>query len=233
MTDSHPAAPPQGAAPKRSGELILEVACEQFFRQGIRAVGVDEVVTRAGFTKPSLYRAYGSKEGLIAAYLKVREAALWTSLDEAAALHPLDARAQLTAWLGFIATEAARPGARGCALSNAAVEFPEADHPARLAVETAKTELRRRLRDLARQAGAQDADRTGDGLLLLAEGAMLSGQMFGEDGPARALVQAAEALLGATTGKAEAVAPPASKPSKPARPKPARSQTDEYQPTLF
>lgn len=231
MADS-PAAS-EAAAPKRSGELILEVACEQFYRQGIRAVGVDEVVTLAGFTKPSLYRAYGSKEGLISAYLKVREAALWASLDEAAALHPRDARAQIMAWLAAIAEAAGQPGARGCALSNAAVEFPEPDHPARLAAEAAKTELRLRLRELARQAGAADPDRTGDSLLLLVEGALVSGQMFGPDGPAQALVQAAEALLGGATTRIEFLVPPPPKPAKPARPKPARPETDEFQPTLF
>jgi AcrR family transcriptional regulator len=190
-----PAIAPQ-SPPKRAGELILDVACEQFHRQGVRAVGVDEVVSRAGFTKPSLYRAFGSKEGLIAAYLRVHEGAFWTRWDEAAGLHPLDPRAQLRTWLGGLAAEAARPGSRGCGLSNAAVEFPEAGHPARLAAEAAKAELRRRLQALAGRIGSPDAERVGDGLLLLVEGAMISGQMFGEDGPARALLQAAEALVG-------------------------------------
>ena len=109
--------------------------------------GVDEVVTRAGYTKPSLYRAFGSKEGLIGAYLQLREAELWRGWDEAAARHPHDPRAQLMDWLGGLS----RPGPRGCGLSNAAVEFPEAGHPARLAAEAAKAELRRRLHDLARR----------------------------------------------------------------------------------
>jgi AcrR family transcriptional regulator len=229
MTDQPPVL--EAAPPRRSGELILEVACEQFYRQGIRAVGVDEVVTRAGFTKPSLYRAYGSKEGLISAYLKVREAMLWTSLDEAAALHPLDARAQLEAWLGALAAEAARPGARGCAFSNAAVEFPEPAHPARLAAEAVKAELRRRLRRLAREAGAPDPDQAGDGLLLLVEGALVSGQLFGADGPARTLVQAADALLGGGTPARPAPLQP--KPLRPAKPRAAKPALDDRQPTLF
>jgi AcrR family transcriptional regulator len=232
MTDQPPAL--GSAPPPRSGQLILEVACEQFYRQGIRAVGVDEVVTRAGFTKPSLYRAYGSKEGLISAYLKVRETALWRSLDEAKALHPFDARARLKAWLAAVAADAALPRARGCAFTNAAVEFPEAEHPARLAAETVKAELRRRLCELAEEAGAAEPDRAGDGILLLIEGAMVSGQLFGADGPARTLVQAADALLG---GKApapsEALPQQAPKGQKPACPRPAKPKKDEFQPSLF
>jgi AcrR family transcriptional regulator len=229
MTDT-PSAP--AAAPRRSGELILEVACEQFYRQGVRAVGVDEVVTRAGFTKPSLYRAFGSKEGLIAAYLKVQEQALWRSLDEAAGLCPLDPRAQLRAWLSGVAAAAAEPGARGCALSNAAVEFPEKDHPARTAAEAAKAELRLRLRALAGKAGASDPDQAGDSLLLLVEGALISGQLFGGDGPARALLAAAETLLGGA--EPASIEPlPAAAPRKPPRPRAPRQVVDEYQPSLF
>ena len=48
------------AAPKRAADRIRETARDLFYRQGIRAVGVDQIVTEAGVTKPSLYRAFGS-----------------------------------------------------------------------------------------------------------------------------------------------------------------------------
>ncbi|TIT98305.1 MAG: helix-turn-helix transcriptional regulator, partial [Mesorhizobium sp.] len=41
-------------AQPRAGEKILRVARDLFYRQGIRAIGVDEIVRRAGVTKPSL-----------------------------------------------------------------------------------------------------------------------------------------------------------------------------------
>ena len=133
-------------------------------------------------------------------------------------------------WLGGLS----RPGPRGCGLSNAAVEFPEAGHPARLAAEAAKAELRRRLHDLARRIGAPDPERTGDGLLLLVEGAMISGQLFGEDGPALSLAPAAEALIGAAPAtQLQVPVEAAPKPPKPPRAKPARSAQDEFQPMLF
>ena len=46
---------PYGAGP-RAAERIFETARELFYREGIRAVGVDEIVTKAGVTKPSLYQ---------------------------------------------------------------------------------------------------------------------------------------------------------------------------------
>lgn len=42
----------------RAADKIRRTARELFYAEGIRAVGVDEIVTRAGVTKPSLYRAF-------------------------------------------------------------------------------------------------------------------------------------------------------------------------------
>ena len=58
------------AAPLRAADRIRASASELFYREGIRAVGVDEVVDRAGVTKPSLYRSFASKDDLAAAYLR-------------------------------------------------------------------------------------------------------------------------------------------------------------------
>ena len=65
------------AAPPRAAERIRESARELFYREGIRAIGVDEIVNRAGVTKPSLYRSFASKDDLAAAYLQDYDAAFW------------------------------------------------------------------------------------------------------------------------------------------------------------
>ncbi|HYT48639.1 MAG TPA: helix-turn-helix domain-containing protein, partial [Burkholderiales bacterium] len=50
-------------------ERILAAADKLFYRQGIRAVGVDAVAAEAGVSKRTLYNHYPSKDDLIAAYL--------------------------------------------------------------------------------------------------------------------------------------------------------------------
>jgi AcrR family transcriptional regulator len=180
---------------KRAGERIGEIARELFYRQGIRAVGIDEIVSRAGVTKPSLYRSYASKDELTAAYLRGYDAEFWIGFDRAAADHPHDPREQLFAWLEDLASRAVEPGYRGCGITNAAVEYPLAGHPARLVAEASKAQLRSRLRELAGRMGARRADQLGDSLLLLIEGAYASGQVFGEGGPAGAVAQAADMLI--------------------------------------
>jgi AcrR family transcriptional regulator len=44
-----------------------------FYREGIRAVGVDAIAAEADVTKKTLYEKYGSKGELIAAYLRARD----------------------------------------------------------------------------------------------------------------------------------------------------------------
>ena len=45
--------------------LIMECAKELFYEKGYDAVGVQEIVDRAGITKPTLYYYFGSKLGLL------------------------------------------------------------------------------------------------------------------------------------------------------------------------
>lgn len=190
--------PAPNPPPKRAADRIRETARELFYRQGIRAVGVDEIVTRAGVTKPSLYRSFSSKDALAASYLTDYDREFWDRFDAAVAARPGDVRAQLRFFFEGVAKRSNTPAYRGCGLSNAAVEYPEPDHPARLVSQANKRELRRRLREMAAAMGAADPDTLGDGLHLLLEGAYVTAQLFGPGGPSNALAQAAERLIEAS-----------------------------------
>jgi AcrR family transcriptional regulator len=54
-------------------ERILDTAYELFSRRGIRDVGVDEVIERAGVAKATLYRHFPCKDDLVIAFLERRE----------------------------------------------------------------------------------------------------------------------------------------------------------------
>lgn len=193
---------PAEAAPEapqpRAAERILGVAGRLFYKQGIRAVGVDEIVRQAGVTKPSLYRSFRSKDELAATYLRDYEKSFWERFDTAVAAHPGNPRAQIIAFLTGVGQRADRPNYRGCGLTNAAVEYPEPGHPARVVSENHKRELRRRLRQMAAEMGAADPDTLGDGLLLLIEGAYISAQLFGQGGPAASVAANADRLIEAS-----------------------------------
>src|SRR5260370_41991838 len=58
-------------------ERVSRAAYDLFSREGVRAVGVDAVIARAGTAKMTLYRNFPSKDDLIIEFLRRREQ-LWT-----------------------------------------------------------------------------------------------------------------------------------------------------------
>jgi AcrR family transcriptional regulator len=202
MSTKRPVKPADAAAASakpRAAERIRSMARELFYREGIRAIGVEEIVSRAGVTKPSLYRSYASKDELAAEYLRDYEAEFWKRFEAGAETHPDDPRAQLLAYFRGLAERAVRPGYRGCGLTNAVVEYPGNEHPARKVSQTHKRKLRARLVEMSEAMGAKSPATLADGLLLLLEGTYVSGQLFDRDGPARSLVAVAEQLIDSST----------------------------------
>lgn len=53
-------------------ERILATAYRLFYREGIRATGVDKVIAEAGVTKVTFYRHFPSKDALVLAFLDLR-----------------------------------------------------------------------------------------------------------------------------------------------------------------
>lgn len=186
--------------PLRAADKIRHTARELFYRDGIRAVGVDEIVARAGVTKPSLYRTYRSKDELTVAVLLESTETFWGYFDEAILAHPDDPRAQLLAFFAALAERTVQKDYRGCPLSNAAVEYPQKGHIARAAAQDHKGEVRQRLRDKARELGVANPEGLGDALLLLLEGAYLTTQLFDTGRPSAEVGRAAEALIDAYRG---------------------------------
>jgi len=199
--------PATKAGAAKAGDRIRETATRLFYREGIRAVGVDEIVRRAGATKPSLYRSFESKDELAAAYLRDWDGAFWERFEAAVAAHPGEPRLQLRLFVQRLAKRMRQPGYRGCALTNAAVEYPQAGHPARLVAVANKRRLRRRLAQMAAAMGATQPRLLGDGLALLLEGAFASCQLFRSAGPADALARVVDQLIDAAlVGSAPAAA---------------------------
>lgn len=199
----------EGAVPAdkpRVRDRILDAACDLFYRHGIRAVGVDAIANEAGTNKMSFYRSFPSKDDLVAEYLIDQEREYWTRWDETVAPYAGDPRRQVEAlvasdidlaWLRAKSFEGCKTS-RGCALGNAAVEIPEDNERLGEIVHKYKTEIRRRLRKLAREMGAREPDVLGDALMLLREGGYYTRLTFPNNtGPIAAIVKAARALIAA------------------------------------
>src|SRR6516162_5528154 len=119
------------AAGKLARDKVFAVAADLFYRKGIHAVGVEEIVREAGVAKISLYRNFASKDDLVVAYLEDRSAIFLREWDEAFDRYRDQPRAQLRAITTYIAERTTRDGYRGCPFINFCGEFPDASHPGR------------------------------------------------------------------------------------------------------
>lgn len=176
---------------------ILETACTLFYERGVRAVGVDLVIEKAGVAKTSLYRHFRTKDDLIAAFLEREDADFWGTWDRMAARHSDDAVAELEAHLGWIGERVGRPYYRGCPQINVAAEFPDIDHPARKVAAAHKRQMRQRLTGIAERLGVVRPDELAGQLSLLINGAFVSSQILEPGEAAPLLRRAAHSLIDA------------------------------------
>ncbi|MGD0105696.1 MAG: TetR/AcrR family transcriptional regulator [Rhodopila sp.] len=168
-------APPKGEVSAR--ERILVTACELFYREGIRAIGVDTVVERSGVSKTSLYRLFDSKDALIAAFAAEKDQLFWTWWDGVEQQHAGDPRVLLEALLSGVAEKIGRPAFRGCPFLNLATEFPDQNHPGRAIARDNKEEMRARLAAIVAKLGVRDPNRTASQIALIINGAFVTGLM--------------------------------------------------------
>ncbi|KGD33084.1 TetR/AcrR family transcriptional regulator [Burkholderia pseudomallei] len=157
---------------------LLRAAEELFYQEGVRAVGVDAVVERAGVNKMSLYRQFASKDELVLAYLERMDACFFERFDTSVAKRPGKPKAQLVQYFDDLAQRASQPGYRGCPFVNVAAEFPDFDHPARRAVAANKDRLMARLVALTEAAGAREPQALAGALALLIEGIYAASQTY-------------------------------------------------------
>ena len=183
------AAQQPGAAPVR--ERILDAATQAFYREGIRAVSADKIISAAATTKVTFYRHFPTKDDLVAAYLDRQSA----QIREAARTLPEDPCEALSALAQAMGSEACRPGFRGCPFINAAAEYPAADHPVRAAVGRHRDWFRGLVAELAGRLGAQHPELAADQLIMLRDGAMVHGYVADPQTVAGSLLQAGRAVL--------------------------------------
>ncbi|MCM8734026.1 TetR/AcrR family transcriptional regulator [Azospirillum sp. A1-3] len=182
------------SARKPARERILDTAAELFYREGIRAVGIDTIIAKSGVAKMSLYRNFASKDDLVCAYLErsiAQHGAWW---DRVVARHPGDPRAQMKALFVALAHWIDHPKFQGCPFTSAAAELRDPANPARALALAHKRMVRDRLHRLAVAAGADDPDRLCAQLQLLMEGAYAAGRVL-DLGPANDAVASAAAML--------------------------------------
>jgi AcrR family transcriptional regulator len=137
-------------------ERLLDTAYELFSTRGVRDVGIDEVIARAGVAKATLYHHFDSKDDLVVAFLQERERR-WTFDWVAAESRRRGAtpEKQLLAIFDLFDEWFHRGDFEGCSFINVLLEM-SAEHPAGRASVQHLENIRGVVSELAREAGLRD-----------------------------------------------------------------------------
>ncbi|MDN4172642.1 TetR/AcrR family transcriptional regulator [Nocardioides sp. SOB77] len=149
---------------------LLDATDEVVFAAGDATAPVDRILDRAGVSPATLYRAYGSKEALVAAALERRHGEWLEAWDAAVARAGTD-RDRLLAVFDALEDFQARPtGARWCAFLGTAAAYADPPPVLAAAVQQETGTLRTRLRELAGPVAGERAAALADALALVYSG---------------------------------------------------------------
>jgi len=148
---------------------ILASAGALFYREGIRAVGIDRIIEETNVAKATLYRHFPSKDHLVAAYLQDRHERVIRSLEEVLNEVP-SPRDQLNLIFERLHEKADSPEFRGCAFALAVAEHGDSERVVTVA-RTHKAAVSQMFRALMERSGAGTAQQAAH-LSLLYEGAL-------------------------------------------------------------
>ncbi len=183
------------AAPPR--DRILAAARALFYAGGIEPTGVDAIAGAAGVSKRTLYREFGSKDALVAEYVRRFSDPGALPAEDVLADAERPGRERILGAFAALAVGVEQAGWRGCPATAAAVELAEATHPARTAGAEHKRRFRARAEAAARDAGAADPAAIAGQIAILWDGALVHAVVERSAAPVHAARALAARLLDA------------------------------------
>ncbi|GAA1978891.1 TetR/AcrR family transcriptional regulator [Nocardiopsis rhodophaea] len=174
---------------------VLETASDLFYTHGIRAVGVDTIAERAGVTKKTLYDRFGSKEELVAEYLRTRDQRWRRFLTSYVEESEDDPKARVLAVFEALGQWMEKENPRGCGFVNAFVELTDHRHPGREVARAQKKWLLEYFRELLEACDTPNPDDVAEKLLIIHEGATITNSMGSAQESARKSRDIAEVLI--------------------------------------
>ena len=161
--------------PMSARDRILEAAYGLFSSRGIRAVGTEEVLARAGVSKSTLYRHFRSKDDLVLAFLQRREHR-WTRefIEAEARRRGSTPREQLLAIFDVFDEWFHRGDFEGCSFINVLLETADLEDPVGKASAAHLEYIRSVVAALAEEAGVQDPESFAHSWHILMKGAIVA-----------------------------------------------------------
>jgi AcrR family transcriptional regulator len=181
--------------PSKPRDRIVDTAASLFYREGLRAVGVDRIIAAAEVAPMTLYRHFGGKDELVAAALEQWSVQWLHWLNDQVDRCGDDPGARFAGLWEALETWFASEGFHGSFVSNAATELRGMpDHPAQQVIAEHRMAVRQLLQDLTKMAGAHDPAGLAAQLQVLVDGATAVAAVDRGPGAASAAALAKAAL---------------------------------------
>jgi AcrR family transcriptional regulator len=178
-------------------QRLIETADRLFYREGLRAVGIDRIIAEAGVAKATLYAHFPSKDDLILAVLQWRELKTDEFFASAMGRHVKAGKGRLAAFYAALREFMAGPDFRGCCFINAATELADPSHPAAKFVPGQKRRFHAFLAGLVEEAVGRPSPAVAEAAAVLTDGAIVTGVIRGCPDPADTAREAVLRLVAA------------------------------------
>lgn len=190
-----PASGPADQLQPAPRERLIAAATRLFCRYGVNSVGVDAIVEAAGTAKTTLYKIFGSKDGLVEAVLE-REGRAWRAWFIAEIDGPGGSAAErltrvgpaLRQWFG-------REDFYGCPFINAVGESDKTDDRLRTLAMAHKKIVLGRIATLCAEAGCREPAEVAHTLGLVIDGAIVAALITRDTGVADTAGRACAAIV--------------------------------------
>lgn len=173
--------------PVPARDRILQTAHDLFYRDGIRATGVDKLIAESGVAKLTFYRHFASKDDLVRAFLAYRHERWMAWFVDALGRHGAGQAPGLQPLLAALEEWFRDPAFRGCAFINSVVEVGGSVEGATDIARRHKQEMEQVIGELLPQGSQRAARAQAVGVAL--DGAVVRAQMGDVEGAVAALRQ--------------------------------------------
>ena len=177
-------------------ERVISTAYDLFCREGVRAVGIDRIISEAGVAKMTLYRHFPSKDDLALAVIDRRKQ-LWTWgwIDAEMRRRSDEPVDQLLAIFDILDEWFHSDDYESCLFIGVLREFGETDSPLLAASRAALADVRTLVIGPAKEAGIENPEEFAFNWQVLMSGAIVCADMGYLDAAKRA-AEAARLILG-------------------------------------
>jgi AcrR family transcriptional regulator len=166
-------------------DRIVDASLRVFYRDGIQATNVSQIIDEAGVSDDSFHRSFQSKDDLVTAYLRKRHEIWfsWFTTEVERRLAAMGGGLEVIA--DVLESWFEDPAFRGCAFINAVAEGGNSDSERYSIARGHKEQLKHFIEKLATRMKLQEPELAASAGVMVMDGAIVRAQMTGNSGEAR------------------------------------------------